>query len=614
MSMRTSLLLYLLLLCLPLLAFASDKGSSSSGAGTGQQTSPPAAQGQQGSAGGQSWQIQMGADPGSQSWQEPPGEKHSGETAQPQQGTDAPQTALPQQPPDHTTQSGQPQQDPDDAAKAGKSPQSKKDSGQSKQAHSPDQDTPDQDTADQDTADQGTADQDNADQSGQAASSKVKNEGESPYPGLATPSPYDDADHDFDKPFALSRTRTFKPQRGALKTVPRDAASPTDITVEVDACDQLAGDKAKHLDHFKQQLLDQAREKAAYDLFTRMYAGQSQVGIQEQLPPNYKHSLAEKLQVQGTPKYYNGKTFGELCVSIKASLPPQHMQTAAPLVATLQNFCYRDPSLPEYELKAEAQSAALDRIIQNIAPGADVPPQTRNQFLRDARISGQLGGQHDDVYCLDMQLEVAPLELTPHVPGTEKKQAAPGPAETLAETTRATWSLDLSQYSPGQPVPQFGKNLVVYKDANGKSLGPNSRDGAMAVLPVSSSENFSLRVLVARGMSYDFLYDKTYEFFRVHFDNKTWEQAAFVMSMDDDNNPMAYFQSRLQSSETFPWDMAVNFNDCLLIKQQGRIRFFFNGRFILNYPTSGGSLTQVRVPLQWDDRLYNVLIKNLDGK
>jgi len=431
-------------------------------------------------------------------------------------------------------------------------------------------------------------------------------------PGLATPSPYDDSSLMFDKPFALSRLRTFTPQRGALTVVKKQQDQISDITVDVDICDTLAGSKAGDLEAFKKHLLDKARQKAAYLLFTRMYAGQSQVGVQDQLPPDYQQALAAKVQFTGEPHYHNGDTFGELCVKTAATLPAGHVDTAAPLIATLQNFCYREEDATEAQVENVARDAALDRIVQNIVPGVQLPDQTRAQFLRDADITGQLGGQNNDVYCLNMQLEVAPLELMPHLPDSKAKAAAPQGPETLASTSQASWSLNLTSYSEGQPAPDFGKNLQVYNDPNGKSLGPVSREGALAVIPVTSSNDFALRVLVARTLSYDFLYSETIEFLRFHFANKKWEQVAFVMSMDDKNSPVAYYQSRLQASETFPWDMAVNFNDCYLIKQNGQIRFFFNGRFVLAYPTEGTSLTEVRVPLQWDDRLYNVLVKNLD--
>lgn len=435
-------------------------------------------------------------------------------------------------------------------------------------------------------------------------------------PGLATPSPYDDSEPAYNKPFSLAPMHSFKPQRGALTVVSPGMENSEDIEVEASACDQLttSGGPTPNMEDFKKSLVEKAKSQAAFNLLTRMYAGQSQVGLQEKLPASYKEALASKLQTKGQPSFYNGKVFGELCAKITATLSSENVDTASPLIATLQNFCYQAPDTTEEQLEALAHLAALDRVVQNIAPGAKLSSAARNELLQGATISGELGGDHDDVYCLDMHLEVAPLQLQVHVPTKQQLAAQPSGLETLAARLKPHWSLDLSAYSPGSPVPEYGKNLVVYKDANGKSLGPNSRDGAMVIMPLTSAPNFTVRVLVSRKISWDFLYSETFEFFRMHFANKAWEQAAFVMSMNDKNEPEAYFQSRTSSSATFPWDMAVNFDDLYIVKQGKEMRFFFNGLFIMTYPTAGDSLTQVRVPLKWDDRLYNVLVENQGDK
>lgn len=469
------------------------------------------------------------------------------------------------------------------------------------------------DASQEDSANAGTAQSQSPDAGRQTPTGGGQTSGIERIPGLATPSPYDNASPMFDKPFSLSQLRTFQPSRGALTVAKPTSDSITDISVDVDVCDHLTGNQAADIQAFKKHLLDLAREKAAFELFLRMYSGQNQVGLFDRLPPEYQNQLSSSVTPKGKPEYYNGKSFGELCVKSSFTLPAQHLDDATPLIATLQNYCYQQSNATESELAEAARNTAVDRIIQNIVPGSQLSEDVRDRLLQNAKISGQSGGQSNDIYCLDMQLEVAPMELRSFglAPGPQMK--GPGKPEPLAQTSGADWSLDLSKYAPGQPVTEFGKNLIVYKDANGKSLGANSRDPALAILPVQSSQDFTLRVLVARKMSYDFLYNQTIEFLRFHFSNKKWDQVAYEMSVDDDNNPIAYFQSRLASSDVFPWEMAQNFNDCYLVKQNGMIRFFFNGRFVMTYPTEGTGLTEVRVPLQWDDRLYNVLVKNLDG-
>ncbi len=427
---------------------------------------------------------------------------------------------------------------------------------------------------------------------------------------LATPSPFKDKSSSPGKTFSFAPLRSFKPQAGVLTTVKGDPSAAEAAPLEISTCDSISGYQNQNLESFKNYLLQKAKSEAAFQYFTRVYSGQRQLGLQQQLPPNYQEAVADRVQFVGKPTYYNGDVFGELCVKVQATLSQQQMQSVTPVTATLINFCYQQPGIPDEQLQAIAENAALERITQNIAPGAQTPQDLRGRLLRDAKITGAIGGANRDVYCLSMQVEVSPLELGVYVPDAKQRQAPPKDEKTLAERLAPRWSLDLSQYAPGDMAPEFGKNLVVYQDVNGKSLGPLGRDGALAVIPLTSQQDFTLRVLVQKQLSYDFLYKTTIEFLRMHFANKAWEQVAFVMSMDDKNQPVAYFQSRTSDSDTFPWDMAVNFNDCYLVKEGAQLRFFFNGTFVLAYPTSGNTLTQVRVPLNWNERLYNVLLGN----
>lgn len=421
-------------------------------------------------------------------------------------------------------------------------------------------------------------------------------------------------DSTYRSPFSLYPSRGFSVKRGALSKETK-LPSPDNMVVDAQACDFIAqqqpGKKGGDIEAIKKSLLEKARSDAAYLLFTRFYSGQTQLGLQGQLPLPYQEAVADRVQFKGDPTYYNGDVFGELCVRVQATLPPETFEVVSPVVATLENFCLQQGGLAEGALMGKATSVALDRIIQNLAPGAVPPPEFRQELLNEAKVNGRLGGPGNNTYCLNMRVEVSPLELSVYTPKpkTERSEQADIP-DTLAANAHPDFSLDLSAFAPGDIVSKYGPNLTVYKDVNGKSLGTISQKAGLASIPVTAGQDFALRVLVQKASDYDFLHSESVQLFRLHFDNKAWEQATFVMSLDDNNNPVAKFVTRTSSSDTFPWTNAANFNDCYLVKQGNQIKFFFNGVFVLTYPTKGGALTEVLVPLQWNERLYNVIVTN----
>ena len=397
------------------------------------------------------------------------------------------------------------------------------------------------------------------------------------------------------------------------ETSPFDVPGGTsqDLAVDASACASMSGHEAKGLEGFKKHLVEQVKQEATRLLISKLYAGKSDSPLQRKLPAEYNQSLAKRVQLLSKPTYYNGQVFGEMCVRVRAGLDKSSLSTAAPVTASLENFCYQAADLTEDDLKNKAQQAALDRIIQNVAPGAEIPFLLRTQLLDTAVVNGQLGGADGNTYCLNMSLIVAPMELESFIPGkVAEDKGPPKGTETLAQREKPAFSLDLSHLNSGDMAPDLGDNLRVYSDMDGKSLGALSQKRAMVILPVTSEQDFTLRILVKKMLTLDYKYDLNIEMFRLHFANKKFEPFAFVMYLDDNRHPVAYFQTRHDSTDVLPWENATNFNDCLVVKRGKRINFFFNGVFVFSYPTEGDTLKEVRVPLEWDERLYNVLLKN----
>jgi hypothetical protein len=432
-----------------------------------------------------------------------------------------------------------------------------------------------------------------------------------------------DAGHSSEQTSGQASGQTSGPPggNGVLQLAPLQGGAPSpfaipdkeghDLDVDASVCASMAGHEDKGLEGFKNHLVEQARQEAARLLVARLYAGKIDSPLQRTLPTEYHDALSRRMDLRSKPQFYNGTVFGELCVRIQAGIDSGALPTSAPVAATLENFCFQAPDLTEDELVFKSKQAALERIVQNVAPGARIPGVLRAQLLDSAEVSGQLGGLGQDTYCLNMRLIIAPLELESFIPHKTTKEAdAPPKGETLADLEKPAYSLDLSKHAPGDLAPELGDNLRVYHDAEGKSLGPVDRQPAMAILPLTSERDFILRVLLRKALQLDYVHEATIDLFRVHFSNKTYEPFEFIMHLDEARRPVAYFRTRHDSTDVLPWENATNFNDCLVVKRGKRINFFFNGDFVFSYPTEGDMLTEIRVPLSWGDRLYNVLLKN----
>lgn len=380
------------------------------------------------------------------------------------------------------------------------------------------------------------------------------------------------------------------------------------ISQQVSTCMDLSKTDGASIDDLKQVLLTQLRREAVDVLFGKVYY-QKQTGLDSQnYDGNYVEQVSNQLEFQTQPEFYNGKQFGQLCVRAWVNMPARRVPTISPRQVRLDNFCYQaDPGQGPETLRKLATTAAVDRVLENIAPGTLVPLSYRQQLESGSTINGALRKLDETTYCLSISVNVIPLQVD-LLSGADKEEERP----VAVTEPKAAFRLDLKAYKQGDLVPEYGKSIAVFQDIDGKSLGSNANQGATAEIPLSSHKNFKALVYIKKAISYDFLHSEELLLFTLHYDNKKYEPYSFKLTITDANQPMAYFRSWSYSTDVFPWANAANFNEYRVEKQDGLIRFFYNGKFMYNFPSAGDALVQIKVPLRWNDRLYNVLIYDED--
>ncbi len=381
------------------------------------------------------------------------------------------------------------------------------------------------------------------------------------------------------------------------------------IAQQISTCMDLGKTDGASMEELKQVLLQKLRRNAVDVLFGKVYYQQKTGLDKKSYAGGYVDKVADQLEFQTQPEFYNGKQFGELCARAWVSMPARRVPTISPRVVRLDNFCYQaDPGQSRETLRKLATTAAVDRVLENIAPGSLVPLQYRQQIEDGATINGDLRKLDEKTYCLSISINVIPLQVNLLEGKNKKKKEAPAITEPKPE-----FSLDLKASKEGDLVTEFGKNIAVFQDIEGKSLGSNVHAGATAEIKLNSHKNFKALVYIKKDIPFDFLHSEDLLLFTLHYKNGKYEPYSFNLTLTDDNQPMAYFRSWSYSTETFPWANAANFNEYKVEKKDGLIVFFYNGKFMYNFPSEGDELIQMKIPLRWNDRFYNVLIFDEDS-
>lgn len=381
------------------------------------------------------------------------------------------------------------------------------------------------------------------------------------------------------------------------------------ISQQISTCMDLSDNDGASIQELQQVLLQQLRANAVNVLFGKVYY-QRKTGLDKKnFAGGYAKQVASQLELQTEPEYYNGKRFGSLCVRAWVSMPAQKVPTISPRQVRLDNFCYQAaPGQSRETLRKLATTAAVDRVLENIAPGTLVPLQYRQQIENSATINGAIRKLDERTYCLSVNVNVIPLQVSMLTGDNPKQKEAPAIVEAKPQ-----FSLDLKQYKEGDLAPDYGQNIAVFRDREGKSLGSNVHDGAMAVVDLKSHKNFKALVYIKKDIPFDFLHSEELLLFTLHYKNGKYEPYSFNLTITDANQPMAYFRSWSNSTDVFPWANAANFNEYKVEKRDNLIVFFYNGKFMFNFPAKGDELVQLKVPLRWNDRFYNILIYDEDS-
>ncbi|WP_428560324.1 MAG: hypothetical protein ACP59X_16310 [Solidesulfovibrio sp. DCME] len=221
------------------------------------------------------------------------------------------------------------------------------------------------------------------------------------------------------------------------------------------------------------------------------------------------------------------------------------------------------------------------------------------------------------------RLPDTPEPGSPH-PGqfyTAEALGQPLPPATISHKDGLT-RIDVSRLSSGMPVGTFNQNLVVLDDEEGKYVASTSPQGSDVLFPVDAATDYSVDILIKNAFVLSERNNRTDSFFLFTISYKNGIKEIYTVNLSRNDKFVwnsRYFINRMGgeamnwtvSTDYRPWNNALDFNEYKVIKEKDLVRFFFNGEFVRNERTMGDAITAVKVVLRQNERLYDVLVRDL---
>lgn len=198
----------------------------------------------------------------------------------------------------------------------------------------------------------------------------------------------------------------------------------------------------------------------------------------------------------------------------------------------------------------------------------------------------------------------------------------PFPPASLSHNDGLT-RIDVSRLSTGMPIGAFNQNLVVLGDEEGKYVASTAPTGSDLLFPVEAATDYSVDILIKNAFVLSDRNNRTDSFFLFTIAYKNGIKEVYSVNLTRNDKFVwnsRYFISRIGgdtmnwtvSTDYRPWNNALDFNEYKVIKEKNLVRFFFNGEFIRNERTLGDAITSVKVVLRQNERLYDVLVRDLE--
>ena len=175
-------------------------------------------------------------------------------------------------------------------------------------------------------------------------------------------------------------------------------------------------------DQLKVLLMDQVKRDAVEELFGTILKSDTVVVDGKLVSDKVKQVAIGSVRIKGTPKFYNGKDFGEVCTKTEAYITEADFEKFQPKTLKYKEFCYNNPEISLKLLKQEANIAAYKKALTSIKPNLkNISAQKAEEYIHGFSKSNEKLNIQTGVLCFDFSAVVYPYELELSSNDTSKK-------------------------------------------------------------------------------------------------------------------------------------------------------------------------------------------------
>ena len=224
--------------------------------------------------------------------------------------------------------------------------------------------------------------------------------------------------------------------------------------------------KNADIDHLKMLLMEKVKRDAVEELFGTMIQSDTLIVDGKLVSDNVKQVAVGSVRIKGTPEFYNGKDFGEICTKAQAYITEADFAKYQPQTVTVKNFCYNNPDISLKLLKSYSEYAAYKKVISKFKPNLkNISNEQAESYIHGFEKTNEKLEIQTGVLCMDFSAKVYPYELElcntdKNRFDTKQSNLANGLAVTFYNNTDYAFKKPIYQTTINQDLSLFGKTFV----------------------------------------------------------------------------------------------------------------------------------------------------------
>ena len=207
--------------------------------------------------------------------------------------------------------------------------------------------------------------------------------------------------------------RNSRPKLGQSRaTPPSSGYSGWAPSARKKVCKNVSSHAAKSIAEIKQALIISAKKLALSEFFGEVISSRSKVS-------NFKLDYAIVstgsfgiVRTKGSPRYFNGKSLGEICVEGEFFITATDMKRLQPRTVTQDNVCFSNENLSLRGLKERLRDRVITVLVTKASPSLGVVhARDLSSLVRNLKLASERYFVATSAVCADASAEIIPLEI-----------------------------------------------------------------------------------------------------------------------------------------------------------------------------------------------------------